>query len=205
MSAAVQWDGRRDIDIERLLIWVYRRQKADLIIRMGAGLYRAEAEADGVEWQGGSACATAARIGEMGARVDGGGLTSGKLHEDAETVHQVVTATFSKPLALLVIQHARIGDRPDWIENARIKPERVPNARGGVRVFYDAWDKARNYGFCPISWAHSAARIESARQVYTLWRDALDVLQREFGGTRLLDHRATPCAAPRMPWLAVCV
>lgn len=194
------------IDVEELLVWTYRDQRADVVIGRGVGLHGLEAAADGIALQAVSACGCAgvARIAELGVRVDRMGRDAGALHPDAELVHQVVSALTGKvnglPHAQLLIRHAARGGRPDELVCA--VPRAMPylhEARGTVRV---EWlDTKRRYGFCPISWQPSAAMIAAAREEYSAWWHALRLvafcLMRE---ARMVRWRALMPAAPARPW-----
>ncbi len=79
----------RNIDIEDLLGWTYRVQRADVILGYGLDLWQAERELEGIEWHGHSADGVYAilRRAELGLRVDvsrpQGGTIS--IHPDART------------------------------------------------------------------------------------------------------------------------
>jgi hypothetical protein len=86
MTDGVSAAPRKQMAIDKLLEWVYRDQRADLIVGMGAGLMPGEAEIDGVALQGSSACGCVAlgRIAELGYRIDGGGGPARTCHASAE-------------------------------------------------------------------------------------------------------------------------
>lgn len=172
---------RQPIAIERLLVWTYREQRADVVIGRGVGLHGLEAAADGVAIQASSACgcAAVARIAELGVRVDSLGRDRGDLHPDAEVVHSAVMSMTGKvnglPIAHLVIASASRGEAPDCMlgEVPRARPY-MHAVNGTVRV--DWLDANRRYGVCPITWVPSWAEIDAKRAEYRAWWTALRVL-----------------------------
>ena len=191
-------------DIEDLLVWTYRDQRADVVIRNGVGLHDTEAamDAGSVEARGSSStcgCAALERIGRAGCRVDGGGLSADHLHEDAERIHRQVER-LPAPIAALVIRSARINDRLDWMPGVVPRAAPVLNGRRQVSVRCEVWDKNRDYGWCPIEWTPSQVRIDAARDEYGLWWQALRSLA---GWVRrdLVRYRATGPAISATPWV----
>lgn len=189
-------------DIEELLIWTYRNQKADLVVDRGLGLHEQEARVGGIALQGQSKCGCAAveAIQALGVRVDGTGGCDA-LHEDAEVVHQVVGRLKHRFLIELVINHARGADRPDPLPGLQPRPVSTTNGKGQIRVRYEPWDKNRNYGWCPIEWTISMAAIEQARLDYTMWRDAVARVAATLRiENRLVKNIVTGPTAPVRPW-----
>lgn len=198
--------ARQPIDVEQLLVWTYRDQRADVVIRRGAGLHTLEALADGVEVTTTSACgcASVARIAELGVRVDSSGRDAGALHPDAEVIHLAVMQLTEKlaglPLWRLVIHHASMNERPDPMVGVvpRPRPYRHP-VNGEVRI--EGKDRNGRYGYCPISYQPSDASIRAAREEYAAWHACLVWLVE----TLRIDPRLTrwhpmPPAAPAEPW-----
>ena len=203
MSGRVR-ELRRSIDVERLLWWVYRDQKADIVIGRGDGMMATEAAVDGVVIRGVSGDGVAAVISQaqLGCRVDGGGASADHLHRDAETAHRAVMR-LPRPIALTVMQHARAGTRPDWLPEARPKAEPRMTPRGKVLVRYDVSDVHRNYGWCVIDWTTSVAQIQAARTEWALWHAALWSLSAELSRPRVMTRfLPSPPSVPAEPWLA---
>jgi hypothetical protein len=189
------------LDVEDLLVWTYRQQRADVVCDRGLGLHDIEASLDHVELHGISlcGCAEVERIQQLGVRVDGTGGCSA-LHEDAELVHQVVSR-LAVPLQHLVIRHARERERPDVMAGLRPRPIPAINGKGTPSVRYEPWDRYRNYGWCPIRWTVSLVMIEAARFEYTLWLDALARIAATLRiEGRLTRHVVTGPAALLRPW-----
>lgn len=165
------------VDIEDFLVWVYRDQKADVVVGQGQGMHTIEAAMDGIGRTAVSACGVAAvaRIAELGWRVDGGGFSAGALHIDAELAHEAVLR-LQRPLALLLMRHARDASRPPVLTRHSMVARPVLNGRQQPRIVYAAWDKRRNYGFCEVQWSISMARMLAAAQEYQLWLGGLRLL-----------------------------
>lgn len=188
--------GLLPIDMEDLLVWTYRVQRADVVVARGLGMHRIEAAQDGVAFDAVSSCGCAVveQIQLLGVRVDGSGGCDA-LHEDAEAVHEVVLRLDSV-LQFLVMRHARSGDRPDAMDG--VKPRAFPVLnRKGTTVRHDPTDRARRYGWCPLHWLPSLATIDAARLEYMMWRGALDRLAATLRiEQRLTRHRVTGPTAP---------
>jgi len=192
--------------IDKLLVWTYRLQKADVVIGLGQGMLREEAELDGVEWQGVSGCGCAAveRIERLGVRVDGGGnygLT--KLHPDAETVHETLMRELERPMQIMVIEHARRGDPPEWT-GLLPRPYPILDGRGRAIREYARWDKNHDYGSCKVDWVPELSWIEFINNIYLLWWEAVDALRLRLSADgRLLAHEVRNPSVPKTPWLEI--
>jgi hypothetical protein len=192
---------RQPTDIETLLVWTYRDQKADRVISVGTKLHRQEAEVDG-EWHDSTSkdgIAAVERAGILGTRIDGGGNGTAALHGDAEYVHEAVM-TLPMPVAMLTMQHARAASRPDGITIPIPRPVRQLAQNGRVKLVYAAWDKSHNYGLCPLAWTSSPVTVDALAAEYGLWRLSLTILALALSGDgRLTRHRATKPIAPVRP------
>lgn len=194
------------IDIEALLVWAYRDQKADVVISRGVGLHGLEAAADGVASYASSACgcAAVARIAELGVRVDQAGRDAGALHPDAEVVHRAVMRLTDRvnglPRWRLVVQNAARGERPDAMVGEVPRP--IPLLQRDGRPMVNWTDKGKRYGSCPVEYAPSAAMILAAQAEYAAWHAGLRLLalalQHEGGLTRWYPLQPEASAAP---WL----
>lgn len=119
---------KRSIDLEDLVVWACRDQKA---LRDGSTLHVVEAAAQfaignrrrrlsGTDYPGSwgvDSCVRVAAIGRIGARLDGGGPTRGiapRMPPDAEAVATAIEALPSGERRL-VRSHGSIGTRPDWL------------------------------------------------------------------------------------------
>lgn len=204
--ALVSRPARQPIPMDRLLVWTYRDQRADVVIGRGVGLHGLEAAADGVTIQASSACgcAAVARIAELGVRVDSLGRDRGDLHPDAELVHRAVIKLGGKvaglPVAHLVIRCASRGEVPDAMVGERPQARPYLHAvNGSVRV--DGKDANGRYGWCPISWSPSWSEIVAARDEYGVWLSAVRALAFALASEpRLMRWHPLPPEAPAEPW-----
>lgn len=200
---------RRSIDIEQLLTWTFRNQRAHKIVPQGAGLQRAEALADGrnLQAKSGCGCASVERIAELGVRVDVSMSDPGQLHPDAETVYNAVT-DLPRPIANLVARHAIDDTRPNWGEGMR--PAMIPVWRKGPiydaqgkpakRSFQMIYDRNRNAIACKVIPVHEPDSIARLRQDYTRWYDALVALANTLNDRPLDHHVVTGPIVPAEPW-----
>lgn len=203
---------RRTMDVEFLLEWTFRIQKADMVIERGIGLDRVEAEALGYDWQGWSACGCAAveRYSQLGCFVDTFGPDTGQLHPDAETVYRLVDR-FPTATRYLLINHAKHGTQPSWGEGKALRVEpvwrneprwatneherRVPARRS----FVVESDKHRNGVLCPVRFVNEPSYIMALQHSYWVWHQGL-VAVRESLQSQLTRICVTgPCASAE-PW-----
>jgi len=209
-AAAPPARPRTPVDIEHLLVWTYRVQRADLVLRHAGRLLPQEAAADGEAPAGGSNVAAVGRILELGTFIDGGGPDSGALHPDAETVHLAVSAlrmpAAGLPLGRMLIGYARQAietpdgwwyERPDPMVGAIPRP--VPLRRPSGEVVVEWSDKGRRCGTCPLEYEPSAVNIAAARLEYAWWHAGMRALAATLDG-RLAQWHALPPALPSQPW-----
>lgn len=120
-----------------------------------------------------------------------------KAHRD--TVAWLPTSRYDT--AVLVRQHAIMGDRPRWYEDLPL-PMRILNERGPrvAKVIGDWSDGRWKAGArCPLRWVTSPISIAVRRGAYAVWHDGL---RRLVAALDLEEHQATPPAAMARPWLA---
>ena len=191
-------DLREPTDIESLLIWTYRKQRADVVLAADAGLFDQEATIEGGQRSATSrdGVAAMARIGALGVRVNGAAASAGALHVDAEVVHDAVT-TLPPIEAALVIAHARAGTRPDDSEIVPPRAGPLRNDHGRLIRCYAEWDESRRYGWTRIGWTVEPTTADAVRVEYGIWRRALDTLAFALATDgRLTRHRPTAPLAP---------
>jgi len=205
MSESASWTvapprARRPEDVEALLCWAYAAQKVDLML--GRGLADQEAELEtGFHGSSPDSLVWLERIATLGCRVDGSGVAmSADVHPDAAAIHDAVMR-LDRPVAQLVMRHARDRTRPDWGAGLRPRFRPLMGRKGNPLIVYDASDKGRHYGHCPIEWMVDRKEIETRRGVYSMWRRAL----REIGiellrAGKLVFVSPTGPAAPAVPW-----
>lgn len=172
----------RDIDIEELLIWTYRDQRAHVAARTAP---------DRPGW-GPSLLARAIERARLGCAIDGGGYAPAASHPDADLVHLAVLRLCDTPEELgLVVQHACGGTRPDDGGGIELR----------ATLDYVEYDRSRHAKVCWLRWQGTDSELAFARQVWLLWWEAVDLvgahLRRNAG---LRAHRVTGFACPREPW-----
>lgn len=141
-------DMRSPVSAEGLATWAIRDQQAD---RTYTGLHRVEACAGAAmrirqqphrfaeyDFPAGypmDSVARAMEIGDIGTRIDGGGPVRGvpvTVHPDAELVLDAIQAIPNGRQRGLVLEYARLGDRPDWSNGTQtLAPLPVPESQRG--------------------------------------------------------------------------
>ena len=200
--------SRKSIDVEYLLEWTYRRQKADVIVDRGTGLNKVEAAAAGIERHAVSGdWASIDKYGHLGCFIDQLGFDSGQLAPDAETVHQVVMG-FGDPVRGLLIQHGRSGTRPECMLHPDVRYE--PVWKGSPRYDYDglpakgSYKMIRNHNEsaigCKVQPRQHVTYIEAQRRDYMLWHSGLVALANHFGKHPLTRFVVAGPAVSAAPW-----
>ena len=193
------------IDVEMLVVWALRDQRAGEIVDGPVGLEAAEAEAAGAPRQRVSTCGCAAveRVLELGAdirTVGRGGAPTPGCSGDAETVWAAVVGLAGEG-ARLVRLHGRLGSRPDWVPGG---PKRGPvRERGAVKVV--RYDRHRNRiaPWCMLGWAVPLEYVEARRESWRVWREGLALLKQTLNrGGGLRGYVVVGPAAPERPWAA---
>lgn len=121
-------------------------------------------------------------------------------------VHQVpppreVLLVRSLRTSALVIQHARMGTRPDWQEGPP-RPVPVLAATGGQPAVMGVCKGRNRYtigSFCPLRYEPSPLSIAAQRADYVAWWRGLNALVGLLASP-LVDHVATEAVAPELPW-----
>lgn len=112
----------------------------------------------------------------------------------------------------LIIQHARMGNRPVW-DMGPIRVSRVNGGNGKPVVQYlddddqlvEGRTKGRHYGRfarCPLRYEPTPQEIVFARAEYLMWRLGLDHVADTICAWNLSDYRPTRPQAPHAPWIA---
>jgi len=105
------------------------------------------------------------------------------------------------PTAALVIAHAKMGTRPDWVPEAP-RPRMVPALKGnGPAIIGER--RGRNWystgSCCPLVWEPSPIAIAQLRADYLAWWRGLRTLSHQLL-FELERYNPLPPAAPEMPW-----
>lgn len=189
-------DPRIEIDVVDLLRWAYQTQRVDEVVRrsapagVGAG-YRSNA-------------ARAFETGCLGVITDGGRMGWGAdgadyLPEDAERVHDAVRSLRPGRMVGIVIEYAKQGVAPDWMEGVVPMPVAILRANGRPEMEYHDAAKTRPAYCClryePVDPDHLAF----VRRLYVEWWDAVSALVPMLRG--LERYSVKPPAMLRNPWM----
>lgn len=186
---------REDIDVVDLLRWAYQTQRVDEVVRRSRprginGAYRSNA-------------ARAFDTGCLGVLTDGGRSGWGAdgadyLPEDAERVHAAVRSLTPRRMVGIVIEFAKQGAAPDWMEDVVPRPVAILRANGKPDMEYHDAAKTKP-AFCRLRYLPvDPDHLDYARRLYVDWWDAVASLVPRLGG---LDRfRVTGLSLPREPW-----
>lgn len=191
------WEPAGSIDVEQLVVWALKDQKADR--HVGAGLHWIEARAEGLEPNGRSTdgCAALADIEHMGCRIDRSAVTVRDLvHPAAEVVAALL---FDIDGGELVRHHGKTAGRPGgWSEPMRwFRP--VVWAKDGIEAQWERTGPGNSPKICRIVSVTTPAEIARRRADYERWYEALGQLAWRLS-TRALGFTVQQPAAPRRPW-----
>lgn len=193
-AGRLPWTARGSVNVEVLVTWALRDQRAGQ--SPTRGLFQAEAEASGLTWYSASSdgCAAIDRIGSVGCRIDVSGPGRDALHPAAEAVADAIELADERDLLRLL---GRVGERPDWRGPPRwIVPESW--VVEGVEAMW-CYAERRTGKHCPLIIVCDAATIAAKRAVYVRWWDALEGLAWTLS-CRALGFAVTGPAAAREPW-----
>lgn len=191
--------GRDEVDVEELLVWVYRDQKAHRAEDMGLSQQDV--------WEGGligGGCALGA-----GERVDTSVRSFARLHADAEAVHDVVRA-LPRLTCGLIIEHAKVGGRPDWWPGCRVEVRDILRRGKPVRLYDDNRNpvgvkrgpvvvRDLDGGGAELVTALSAPGLDMARMLWREWWAGLVAVKAGLRGVKLSVRVVGP-AAEVEPW-----
>lgn len=179
---------RRDTDLEALLVWVYRDQRADV-----NALKAGRATKPG-GW-GPSNAASMMRRGMLGVKIDCAGsaaMDAGVCHPDAELVHDAVMRLDDLG-AGLVVHHARTASRPALDDPDSVpEVEPVRRSNGKVRV-----EDGPDGKFCPVRYSIDPEHSAFLLGVYRHWVRAMETVRIEVEG-QLGDWHVTATAGPEV-------
>jgi hypothetical protein len=200
--------SRLSVDIETFLRWVYVAQKADVVVESGAGLYPIESEWAGDPRKaisGDGVCQVLDQV-QLGTRVDGGSRGNGAIHSDALMAHLIVKQIASDRSDIqnawrmaTVVEHARRGDRPDFLPGVKPLIRPAMTARRTVKMRYD---QRRNPVACELEVVVSAEYITFIRSLYTEWRFGVFQLFERLKNTPMKRFCVEWSDIPERPWIA---
>jgi hypothetical protein len=204
MKTAKQKKYRHDVHVEELVIWTYQRQKADLIVERGVGLYPQEKDADGIFHKriSGDGVYQIHRNQELGVRVDCIGFPTADIHPDAETVHELIkTKAFTHLERGLLIDFGKTGLMPDWMPGAKPEVRPALKKNGKLKMIHSDRNKTKPIA-CEIEIVMTQDHIDFKRSIYTSWLGSLEKLCGEIWKNDLLmtSFNVLPPAAEKEPW-----
>jgi hypothetical protein len=191
----------KTIDVEKLLIWTYQDQRADLYAA-GARMLPMERLADHhtVVNRSADGCALLEERQALGTKVDVIGYAVGgmKIDDDAEHVHGIV-ASLGK-VSRIVMQHARVGTRPDW--GVDLKAESIAPCYEVRRWWDEANPRHPGYLYCPFSINDNGGSVRYRRTRYLVWLSALVLVAWGLrqDTARLKRWQVTDDLPPGAPW-----
>ncbi len=200
--------AKKLIDVERLMEWTYRLQKAHLVVDHGVGLHAIEARAAGIQRSENSTLAAVERYGLLGCFVDGGGYAAGAIHADAEAVHDFVRRMADRSRWLL-LKHGKQASRPEWGEHLaptvrpiwKDRPVYDADGHPAARKFEIVYRSNRPV-WCPVRFIDHTAFATRLREDYAAWHAGLTALATHCSYHPLTSHLVTGPSAPAAPWEA---
>lgn len=205
MQRAKQKKHRHNVCVDELVIWTYEKQKADLIVERGIGLYPQEKDADGIFYKMISADGVYQihRNQELGIKVDCSGFPTAEIHPDAETVHELIkTKAFTHLERGLLVDFGKTGLMPDWLPGAKPKIRPALKKNGKPKMIHRDRAKSKPIA-CEIEIIMTQEHIDFRRDVYLRWWGALDKLCREIwkNDVVMTSFNVLPPLAANEPWL----
>ena len=201
---------KRALSVQAILEWAFRVEEAQLELPppKNAG---EESSGFGMEY-------VLIQRAQLGCQIDGGRHKMGSYtHVDAEvvaaTLAGVPDALGGLRMAIRVAELARAGMTPDWMPGAvpRCVPVEVRRNQHGERavtevvgiehVQYRGRWRTVEVLACPVTWSPHPQQIESARQAYEDWWQALGwVREGLVEGGMLRDLKVTEAMPRGQPW-----
>ena len=204
---------KRVMSVQQALEWAFRVEHAQLELP--------KPETDGGEPQSFGLQHVLAQRAALGTAVDGGRYKLGSYtHPDAEVIAAIVAglpdSLGGNRMAIRVAELARAGLTPNWMPGATprcvpvdIKRNRhgdraVSEVVGTERVLVDGKWRSVDVRACPVRFFPDQRQIDSARQSYEDWWQALDWVRDGVIAGRMLREVELSEAMPRpTPWAKV--
>lgn len=205
---------RRAMGVQQALEWAFRVEKAQLELSPPSDIEE-EGFGFGLEY-------VLLQRAALGCKVDGGQhKIGGYVHEDAEVIAATVAgmpvSLGGKRIAILVAELARAGLTPDWMPGAvpRCVPRDIKRNQYGERAttIVVGTEQVKTRGkwrtvdllACPVRFSPDQRQIESARQAYENWWQALGwVREGLITGGMLREVDVTSAMPKAQPWQVVC-
>ena len=202
--------AKRSLSIQQALEWAFRVEHAQLELP--------EPETDDGEPRSFGLQHVLAQRAVLGTAVDGGRYKLGSYtHPDAEVIAAIVAglpdSVGGKRMAIRVAELARAGMTPDWMPGAvprcvpvdmkrnRHGDRAVSEVVGTERALVDGKWRSVEVRACPVRFSPDKRLIDSARQSYEDWWQALDWVRDGLSACELLRDVELSEAMPSMqPW-----
>lgn len=195
--AARPWESDGSIDVEDLVVWAFRDQKAHR--HAAHGLSAIEASAEGLVTYGRTTdgCGALADMESMGCRIDRRvGFARDVIHPAAEVVAVLVSDLVGGNMVRLM---GELGGRPDgWVEPVRwFRP--VVWVKHGEEGQWERTGPGNSVRVTYVMPTITREELARRRGEYTAWWQALDELAWQLS-TRALGFVVRSPSAPRTPW-----
>ena len=202
--------AKRSLSVQQALEWAFGVEKAQLELP--------EPETDGGEPQSFGLQHVLAQRAVLGTAVDGGRYKLGSYtHPDAEIIAAIVAglpdSLGGKRMAIRVAELARARMTPDWMPGAvpRCVPVAMKRNRHGdravsevvgtERALVDGKWRSVEVRACPVRFSPDRRQIDSARQSYEDWWQALDWVRDGLSTVGLLrDVKLSETMPSLQPW-----
>jgi hypothetical protein len=213
-SAKPRGRVKRAMGVQQALEWAFRVEKAQLELPERPDPERGQGYGFGLEY-------VLLQRAALGCKVDGGQhKIGGYTHEDAEVIAATVAgmpdSLGGKRMAIRVAELARAGLTPDWMPGAvpRCVPVDIKRNRHGDRATSEVVGTERvlvkgkwrsvEVRACPVRFSPDQRQIDSARQAYVDWWQAL-VWVRDglVEGEMLREVEVTAVMPAERPWTLV--
>jgi hypothetical protein len=187
------------LPIEDFLEWVYRIQRADVVLSRNDNRERNWLAGAGISGDG---CAILERQSVLGTRIDGGGYAAGVLHPDAEATHITIglllrSGALSHTQVGLLLECGKTGGMPVWDLGEQPKPK---GRKRGNGKGYETWG-GKFEQFCPIEWEPPLDLQSDLRNIYTNWFNTLKILHSSLSSEGALSEYSTLFpAVSAVPW-----
>lgn len=174
------------IPIDRLLVWVYQKQKP----------HKVEVGCTDLHKRVVSQFATFSDRAALGTRIDGGQHKTAVIHPDADMIHDVVRLY---DYCGMVMYHAETDTTPDWMPGARAEYKAARRSNGKIKMLYD---KNRNGIACVVDVICSLENISFHRKMYNEWWESMLLIVWELRNQcELTSYYPLLPFAPEKPWL----
>lgn len=201
---------KRALGVQAALEWAFRVEKAQLELPLPQDVTE-EGFGFGLEY-------VLLQRAALGCKVDGGQhKIGGYVHEDAEVIAATVAglpdSLGGKRMAIRVAELARAGLTPDWMPGAvpRCVPAEIKRNRHGDRATSEVVGTERvlikgkwrsvEVRACPVRFSPDQRQIDSSRQAYEDWWQALRWIREGLlTGSMLRDTDLTSTLPREKPW-----